>query len=454
MSIRKKILLYFSVVTILLMGLSFLLIYTLLSEYREEEFQQRQKEKIVYTLKLLTEIEQMDERLALALDEVTIHDFYDEKMLIYDENKNLIYSSIDDLPIDLSNKILRELSPENQWIETTEEQYDVIGIYLNHDDESYYGISKAYDFTGLDKLEFLRYVLLLTFLTISLVIIFVSVYLSKRISKPITDITQIIDTYDFSKSYKPIESFYSENEVAILAKQFNKLMKRTNEAFAFQKNVVQHISHELKTPIAVLVSNFERIETETDPTKLKLLIANQKVETKSLSKIINALLDIAKAESGDSLRKENVRIDEIIFDLADELRILYPEFNFNITYSEITEDENTLTVNANGRLLKSALMNLMQNCAQYSSKAEADIVISTPQNQLNISFSNIGNTISDNERANMFQHFFRGENSRGKPGFGLGLVFVHKIMALHGGSITYESGNQNINTFIITLPLS
>src|SRR5690606_33701209 len=99
MNIKNKIIIHFSTTVIALTAVSFAIIYILFSEYREEEFQQQQNEKVKSTIKFLAEYVQMNEDLANIIDELTIHDFYDEKMMIFDTKKDLIFSSIDDLTI-------------------------------------------------------------------------------------------------------------------------------------------------------------------------------------------------------------------------------------------------------------------------------------------------------------------------------------------------------------------
>ena len=453
MSIRKKILLYVSTTIILLMGATFVFVYTLFAEYREEEFQQRQKEKILTTLKFLTDVEEMNESIAQAMDNITIHDFYDEKMLIYNEEKKLIYSSIDDLPISISNSILEQLSLKNNWIETKEEAYDVIGIYIKSKGKEYYGISKAYDEFGFTKLNYLGTVLLLVFIGIAIVVLIISFYLSRRIANPILEITHKIKEYDFEKDNTPIViNEHEENEIFILAKRFNELMKRTNDAFAFQKHAVHHISHELKTPISVLVLNFEKIEKENDLEQVKKYIAIQKRETKSLGNIINTLLEIAKIEAGYLSEKSNIRIDELIFDIAEELQNLHPEFVFQVEYQLNENTEENLTIEGNTRLLKSVLLNLMENSIHYNSKQHTNIVIKNDDKNLILIFKNLGKNIREEELPYIFQHFFRGENSSGKSGFGLGLVLVHKIINLHQGEISYETDDDNWNIFKVKLP--
>ncbi len=451
MSIRQKILFAFSLVTIILIGAAFLFIFAQFSAYREEEFLQRQKERITSTLRVLTEVKKIDEKIVQSLNRLTINDLYNEKLLIFDQNKQLIYTSIDDTPIPFPGDILNQLSEKKTWIEQKDGLYDVVGMSMTNRDNSYFGISKAYDTFGYLKLNYLRDILISTFIGISVIIILVSFYLSRKLTQPIVNITRKINNYNFNAAYTPIEFKDSKDEIAVLARQFNKLMKRMNEVFSFQKHAIQHISHELKTPVAILVSNFERIEKETDLHNIQAWIQIQKEDTKSLSEIINSLLEIAKAESDLSMVKESVRIDELIFDVAGEISSIYPDFQFAVEYSD-TDDENNLMVPANVRLLKAVLSNLMVNCAQYSNTNKAKIILSNEENQLMIGFENKGTVISEAENQYLFQHFFRGESSIGKKGFGLGLVFVQKIMTIHGGNVSYSSRNNDTNIFTISLP--
>ena len=455
MSIRRKILLYFSATIISLLGITLFFIYTLFYEYREEEFQQKQKQKITSTIKFLTEIKQADASIIQAMDRISINEFYDEKLLIFDHAKELIYSSIDDLQIldKEANAILTVLTIAHPWLETKDDLYDVVGVYVKYNNNTYYGINKAFDESGYSKLDFLGYVLIFTFLGISLVIILIAYYLSRIIAEPIVDITEKITDYNFDTLYIPIQIKSSENEIVVLAEQFNKLMKRMKEAVSFQKHAIKHISHELKTPIAILVSNFERMENETDLEVLKVQLGRQKEDTKSLSEIINLLLELSKTDTGQSLPKTKIRVDELIFDTIDELAQVYPNFEFSLDYLGPTDDEELLTIVGSARLLKAAFMNLMLNSIHYSSNNEGNIHIITGEKRLQIDFINQGPIITSEEQKYLFQHFFRGENSKGKSGFGLGLVFIHKIISQHNGSISYTPDEKRLNTFSVIFPL-
>lgn len=450
MKIRNKILFYFSLIIPAITAITFVVIYLLFSENREESFQMRQKEKIATTLEFLSDIKESDADIIETLDQITINELYNEKLLLFDENKQLIYSNIVDIPVPVSKNILVRLNPKNKWIETKDGLYDVVGTYIDRKGKTYYGISKAYDDFGYSKLSYLRSILILTFISITGVIILVSFYISRKITTPLEDITTKISSYDFSSNFEPITFKDTRDELSVLVAVFNELMTRMNEAFAFQKHAIHHISHELKTPIAILVSNFERMEKENDPEELKKLIRNQKEDTRSLSEIINSLLEIAKIETTTDKFNEQFRIDELIFDISDSLKNVYPNFVFSVNYVEPIR-EARLEIKGNARLMKAVLSNLMENCIHYSSDAHASIRIES-RDQLEIFFENKGKTLSKQEVNYLFKHFFRGGNSKGKKGFGLGLVFVNKIITMHGGSITYESTSSKMNLFKITLP--
>jgi len=449
MKIRNKILIYFSSTVTLLSAVSLIIVYVLFSEHREEEFQQQQFSKIKYTVGLVDEFNKMSAEVSRLLDKQDIHDFYDEKMLIYDQNKRLIFSSIDSLDISKSDAILHKLSVANNWIETKEEGYDLIGVYLENNTKNYYAISKAYDFLGHSKKDFLQKVLIGIFIAIVIIVLLISLYLSNIISKPISELTEQIEDYDLSDDKdKQLKIKTTTTELRNLSEKFNELTKRTNDAFLFQKHSIQHISHELKTPIAVLVSELEKLQKAQDIDQLKSDISLQTQKAKSLGNIINVLLQISKIEAGQEVSKNSIRIEELIFDSISELNSLHPEFNFEVNFITNNFDENILNIEANEPLMKQAFLNLLINAVQYSDNQKAKITFDCSDNSLKIFISNSGNTVSEEEQKFLFSHFFRGKNSQNKQGFGLGLVLSERIFSIHMAKIEYRIQNSE-NIFLI-----
>ena len=451
MKIRNKILIYFSSTVILVFAVSLVIVFILFSAHREEEFQQQQFSKIKYTIGLIDEFHKISAEVSLLLDKQNIHDFYDEKMLIYDNNKNLIFSSIDSLDISKANAILNKLSVSNNWIETKEDNYDLIGVYIENNSKGYYGISKAYDYFGYSKRDFLQKVLIGIFIAIVVIVLLISFYFSNIIAKPISELTKKIEDYDLSnEENKPLKINTTTSELQDLTEKFNELIQRANDAFLFQKHSIQHISHELKTPIAVLVSELEKLQKEDNINQLKSEISQQTQKAKSLGNIINVLLQISKIEAGQEISKNLIRIDDVIFDCISEVNSIYPDFNFEVNFTPNNFNENTLTIQANEPLIKQAFLNLMMNSVHYSDNQKAKITFDCDSDNLKISISNSGKTLSEEEHKFLFSHFFRGENSQNKQGFGLGLVLSQKIFTIHNTAIEYYSKEKSENIFVVS----
>lgn len=453
MKIRNKILIYFSSTVITLSALSLVIVFILFSAHREEEFQQLQFSKIKHTIGLIEEFGKISEEVSYLLDKQDINDFYDEKMLIYDHNKKLIFSSIDSLEIEKSKSILNRLSVSNTWIETKEDGYDLIGVYIEHNAKGYYGISKAYDFYGYSKKDFLQKVLISIFVVIVLVVLLISFYLSNMIAKPISELTKKIADYDLSNEENQLLKLKTTTtELNNLSEKFNELLKRTNEAFKFQKYSIQHISHELKTPIAVLVSELEKIEQQDNIEQIKTELHGQTQRAKSLGNIINVLLQISKIDAGQKITKKTIRIDDILFNCIAEINTLFPNFNFEVHFTPDDFNEHILNVKANEPLIKQGFMNLLMNAVHYSDNQKAKVSFDGSSDTLTVIISNSGKTLAEEEQKFIFTHFFRGNNSQYQQGFGLGLVLAQRIFAIHNTVIKYDSKGKSDNAFSVKFP--
>lgn len=456
MKIKNKILIYFSSTVVLLIALAFSIIYILFSAYREEEFQQLQNKKILQTISLIDKYEKESANISYMLDSQDINDFYDEKLLVFDTNKKMIFASLDSLDIKKAERILNNLSPENTWIETKENDYDLIGTYITHRNQSYYAVSKAYDAFGYTKLTFLRNILILIYTIIVVVMIFVSLYLSHIIAKPIIVLSEKVKKYRLpNETNKRIQLNTSTYELQYLTERFNELLERTNEEFRFQKHTIDHISHQLKTPITVLVSELERIHHSDDLTQIKSELEQQTSKAKDLGSIINVLLQISKIESGQKLDKSEQRIDELTYDCLAELTRINPDFKFDITYQPENADADKLSTFIYPLLVKQAFLNLLTNSMMYSANSEAKIIFDTSKPKtLTWRIINKGHPITASEKKYVFKYFFRGENSHAKMGSGLGLVLTKRIIELNAAKIHYTSKDNNINIFEIDFPLT
>src|SRR5690606_10845888 len=233
---------------------------------------------------------------------------------------------------------------------------------------------------------------------IVVIVLLISFYFSNIIAKPISELTKKIEDYDLSnEENKPLKINTTTSELQDLTEKFNELIQRANDAFLFQKHSIKHISHELKTPIAVLVSELEKLQHESDFELLKTELIQKTKKAKSLGNIINVLLQISKIEAGQEISKNLIRIDDVIFDCISEVNSIYPDFNFEVNFTPNNFNENTLTIQANEPLVKQAFLNLMMNSVHYSDNQKAKITFDCDSDNLKISISNSGKTLSEEE---------------------------------------------------------
>ncbi len=449
MLLRNRILLYFSSTIITLIALTFFVIFLLFESYREEEFQQQQKEKVLLTIKLLSDYKELGEDLTVIMDKLTIHDFYDEKMLIFDRNKTPIYASVDDLEIIKTKELLKKISQKDVWLETKEGQYDVIGMYHQSEKGEFYALSKAYDKFGYSKLTFLTNILIILFFIFTVAVLSVSLWLAKYLSKPITDLALLMKNYTI-ENQKPNMNIHSNTyEIEYLNTTFNNMIDRVESAYSYQKHITSHISHELKTPVSILVSELEKISHSKDILTIKKMLDVQIEKTKSLGDIINALLRLSKLESGQNLPEENIRIDEVISDIINEIGRQNEHFFFDIQYITTDIDDRFLCIKGNVMLIRLAFYNILNNSINYSDNSMAFILIDAQPQYLAIHISNSGATLDAEEQKLLFEYYFRGKNSEGKTGFGFGLVLTKKIFNLFNGTIHYTQPEPKVNQFTV-----
>ncbi len=451
MNLRKKIILYFSIMFAIVLGITLLIVFFSMAEYREQEFTQRLKEKTTTTLRLLIDVKEIDHDLLQALDETTINNLYDEKILLFDSSGHMIYSSVDDIPIPFSHDILTQLKKGETEISYRKGEYDVYAHSMNDKGKTFYAIAKANDLYGKEKIYFLAWLLIGVFALAQLLEILIALYLSKQITEPITKLNIEVSNKninDLSRITVPSTG----DEIASLANSFNSMLTNVEHSYSYQKNLIHHISHELKTPIAVLISNMERMMNDPDRERWKGYFEFQKNGLMQMAAVISTLLDISKFETNkDQLSKELLRIDEIIFETFESLKSVNPNAKLELAIREDVKDAEELNILGNKRMLSIGFLNLIKNGIEYSDDHTIKVEISANEKSLTVYIINNGPTLTPSEQENLFDYFFRGQNSRNKIGIGLGLVMVAKIARLHEGEVSYSIAATGQNSFCLKL---
>lgn len=446
MRLKTKTVLIISILFTIVFAISIIIIYLLFADFRKDEFQNRLKEKAISSIKLLVEVEQIDKQLLKVIDQNSINKLYNEKTLIFDANFNLIYSSIDDTKIIWTIQDLKKLKNRKKIFKKDNEN-EIYGFYYDTNEEDYYALVSAQDNYGKRKLEYLFYILISTYLISTTFTWLLSYRIVKRLLMPIDQFHKRISNISDKNLDSKIEIKANKDEIDLLAIEFNLMLERINKSYKKQLEFTANASHELRTPITRIIAQLEnkiiKNKEENFNDNFNELLLD---DINQLSKLTDSLLLLSKLDVDLLNNNELCRIDEIIFDASDNLNKIFPDFRMEF---EITDLDN-IEVKGNKALFEIAFENLFRNAYLYSNNKTANVLVSGLHNQLIVTISNNGDTITKEEQNKLFEPFMRGKNATNKSGMGLGLRIVKRILNLHNVSISYFISPENKNSFLLT----
>lgn len=451
MSLKRKIALTLSVSFSLLFGIVLIIIYISFNDFRREEFKDRFIRRLGFTTNFISKSKNFEEEAPIFFNENSDNFLLNETILIFNGQKELIYSTIKDQKVTWDKNLLIELDSKKD-IYNEVAVPEVYAALKNINGQNYYILTSAYDTNGKSKLEYLKYLLVTAFITCTLLIGFFSYYFMGKFLRPLEDLNKEISEVTAHKLTTQVAVEQSNDEISILANSFNTMISRLNDVFQSQKDFTASASHEIRTPITRMAFQLENlIKLEQHSPETLSALQQMLKDVYQLSDLTNSLLLLTKfdKENIQSIYEE-VRIDEVIFESFDRVQKSYPNLKMDFGISEETQENAFLTINGVQSLLDIVFINLLKNAAAYSDNADAKILITETERILMVDVLSEGKTISEEEQPKLFEAFMRGNNSQNISGSGLGLRIVKRILEYHGAEISYASPLENLNKFSIT----
>lgn len=268
--------------------------------------------------------------------------------------------------------------------------------------------------------------------------------------------TEKLISGDLSTTTKDLTPFHSANEITEIAQSLESMRSSLQDTQNRQNKFIMGLSHDLRTPIAVIKGYVEAISDGiiTNPQDIAETMELIGTKTEKLENMINSLINFMKMDSKEyrnTLIPESIKT--IISDFAKEAENSGRVFNRKISSSiELSKD---YFIPLDQQLVTRAFENLYSNALRYTKDGDF-ISISAEDDKQNIyiKFCDTGEGIEKKDLANIFDMFYRGTNSRREEGMGIGLSVVKNIIDIHKWKISVDS-EKNIGTyFTITIPLS
>jgi signal transduction histidine kinase len=271
-------------------------------------------------------------------------------------------------------------------------------------------------------------------------------FVSRRVLKRIDSIADTSRRFAAGDLSGRLEVMGTGDEFDRLAESLNTMLARIERLMLGLKQVSDNIAHDLKTPLTRMRSRVERVlaQHRTEPEYREALQATIE-EADHLIRTFNALLMIARVEAGSSDAEFS------LFDAAEvahDIYELYEPLAEDAGVALKLESQGGVMVRANRELISQALANLVDNAVKYAREGSEtpEIVISVSQEAgvVTLGVSDNGAGIAEADRTRATDRFVRLEESRSKPGAGLGLSLVSAVAQLHGGDLVLGDNSPGL----------
>lgn len=232
-----------------------------------------------------------------------------------------------------------------------------------------------------------------------------------------------------------------------------RVTRPVERAWRQQRQFFSDASHELKTPLTVILSNAEMLETSDLPERESRWRDNILSESRQMKTLVEEMLTLSRTE--DAQRKPTVA-DVDLSDLSEDCALAFEPVAFEAGKPLSWDVTPALTVSGDGEKLRRLLSILLDNAAKYGAPGEGIVLsLRAERSQVILSVANGsgGHPIPPEELPRLFERFYRADASRGEQsGFGLGLPIAQAIAKEHHGALRAESDEQ-ATRFTFTLPL-
>ncbi|MFH1416411.1 MAG: ATP-binding protein [Elusimicrobiota bacterium] len=302
----------------------------------------------------------------------------------------------------------------------------------------------------------------LKFIGISIIVLlsislFIGNLFVKSILNPVLDVTNAankVSNEDFSARVK---TGYPDEEMKLLAGTFNDMISRLEKSFRYISEFSSNVSHELKTPLAIMRGESELLlRKERSIEDYKDNVKSNLEEIRRMIRIIDDIRLFSKIQFQPNIYKfEKINLIQFMKELHKQSSVLAQEKNITVNLS--LPDPESIEVDADNTHLKRLFYNIINNSVKFTPPdGRIEICVELSEGKVRVSIADTGVGIREEELPLIFNKFFYKKNTEfdTEPGSGLGLTIVKAIAEAHKGEIKAESRYGKGTKLILTLPLA
>lgn len=443
--LRHKLALTFGVLAVFVQMTFGLIVYYFESQHRKNEFFDRLKSRVDITEKMVLEKDSFSPEALEKIREQFLNKLPEET----EEVIPLPYKWQEKLVVHWPESFLRELAEKDEaYFEDNSRQG--AGRIFHLKGGSYAVIITAVDQSGLELLQNLKRLLIITLIASVLITFSVSYIIARYILKPVVTTIQEANTISANNLNYRLQVVNSDDELGQLALAFNQMLERIEQTFQSQKRFVADASHEIRNPLTSILGEAElALQKERKPDEYRAALQQIYHEADRMNKLVNNLLQLSAIMATPiDLKKEVVSLTELLHEAIS----IYSRKNASFK-AKVNVHDNSIFVRVNRNLMVHAIMNLLDNASKFSGQEEIQITAGKAEGYAFINITDKGVGIPEEDIPRIRQPFFRSENVREVPGTGIGIPLTVRIIEMHGGSFSVQSRLNEGTTVIVNMPL-
>jgi two-component system sensor histidine kinase ArlS len=310
MKIRTRLTILFTIITATILLAFASVVYISAKENREKEFYSLLKKEGLTKANLF---------FNAKVESKTLQDIYrnnreilnEVEVAIYDTDFNLLYHDAVDIDFVKETKAMIDEINQKEEVKFYQDDWQVLGFGYRYQNKNYIITAAAYDQYGFNKLNSLLKNSIIVFIISTIFIYIAGLFFSKKAFDPVKEMTNKAKQISATNLDLRLNNNGKKDELAELANTFNEMLNRLENSFDAQKHFVSNISHELRTPLAAIITELElSTNKEKNVAEYKSTIQNALGDAKKLVRLLNSLLDLAKASYDPSeIAFKPIRID-------------------------------------------------------------------------------------------------------------------------------------------------
>jgi two-component system OmpR family sensor kinase len=327
-------------------------------------------------------------------------------------------------------------------------------VAVAENDRTDYFVKVIFPLTSLNSfLSHLKLMLLLLFPFVVVSSGITGALMAKAILRPLHKMMDTIHRIKAENLRLRVKLPPAEDEIKDLAVTFNSMLDRLEQAFSSQRQFIEDLAHELRTPLSVLKGELEvtlkKIRSARD---YESILHSSLEEVNRIIKISQNLLTLARYDSNMmSLEKTSLDLRESVEQVLDELNIVAQQKGISLVLSA----KDRAFIYGDKTKLHQLFLNLIDNALKFTpSQGTVKLEVCQENDWAKVIISDTGPGIPEKDLSHIFDRFFRVEKSHNETGYGLGLPIAMAIAKAHQGRIEVKSILNRGTIFAVFLPLS